>query len=96
MSADGIGSSTKYNSEWKIINDHHLEREWTFPNFKTALEFVNAVGVIAEAENHHPDIYLAWGKVKLQLWTHTVNGLTEKDKILASKFDTIIKQGGNK
>ena len=46
-------------------------------------------GELAEDEGHHPDIYLAWGKVEITLWTHKVNGLTESDFILAAKIDTL-------
>lgn len=72
---------------WKIINTHHLEKEYTFKDFRDALAFVNKVGEIAEQEGHHPDIYLSWGKAKIQLWTHEINGLSENDFILAAKMD---------
>lgn len=72
---------------WKVINDHHLEKEYSFKDFKEALDFTNRVGSIAEQENHHPDIFLGWGKVKLDLWTHTIDGLSENDFILAAKAD---------
>jgi 4a-hydroxytetrahydrobiopterin dehydratase len=66
-------------------------REFRFPDFKQALEFVNRVGAIAEQEGHHPDILLAWGKVGITLWTHTIDGLTESDFILAAKIDRFAK-----
>lgn len=72
---------------WKVVDDHHLEKEYTFPDFRQALSFTNRVGELAEKEGHHPDIYLAWGKVKLVIWTHKVDGLTESDFILAAKAD---------
>ena len=75
--------------EWSIVNNHHLEREFLFPNFKEALDFTNKVGQISETENHHPDIYLAWGKVRIQIWTHKIDGLNESDFILASKIDQL-------
>lgn len=78
-------------SSWKIINDHHIEKEFTFPNFKEALDFTNKLGALAEKEGHHPDIYLSWGKVKISLWTHNINGLSENDFILAAKCDDIKK-----
>ncbi len=74
---------------WRVINEHHLEKEYTFKNFQEALDFTNKVGAIAEAEGHHPDIYLAWGKVKITTWTHKIDGLTESDFILAAKCDQI-------
>ena len=72
---------------WRIVDNHHLEKEFTFPNFADALAFVNRVVAIAEELDHHPDIYLAWGKVRIQTWTHVANGLTRKDYVLAQKID---------
>src|ERR1700722_7541464 len=70
---------------WRIIDDHHLEKEYLFKNFKEALAFTNRVGEVAEKEGHHPDIYLAWGKVRLTLFTHSIQGLSDNDFILAAK-----------
>jgi 4a-hydroxytetrahydrobiopterin dehydratase len=77
------------NPGWRIVNEHHLEREFTFPAFREALAFTNDVGELAESQGHHPDIYLAWGKVKLTLWTHKIDGLTESDFIFAAKVDQL-------
>lgn len=76
-------------NDWKVVNEHHLEKEYSFKNFRDALAFTNKVGEIAEVEGHHPDIHLSWGKVKIELWTHKINGLTESDFILAAKIDLI-------
>ena len=73
--------------DWTVVNNHHLERQFKFPDFKTALRFVNQVGELAEAQGHHPDILLAWGKVGITIWTHKIDGLTESDFILAAKVD---------
>ena len=73
--------------DWEVIDNHHLRKSWTFPDFRTALEFVNRVGEIAEREDHHPDIYFSWGKARVELWTHKVDGLTENDFVVAAKFD---------
>jgi 4a-hydroxytetrahydrobiopterin dehydratase len=73
--------------DWKVIDEHHLTRAFVFPDFKTALDFVNRVGAVAEAEGHHPDILLAWGRVDVKTYTHKINGLTESDFILAAKVD---------
>lgn len=75
------------DDDWKVIREHHLEKEYKFKDFKEALDFTNRVGTIAEKEGHHPDIFLGWGKVKLDLWTHNINGLSENDFILAAKSD---------
>lgn len=79
----------KLKAGWKVIDEHHLEKEFIFKNFKEALAFTNKVGTLAEQEGHHPDIYLAWGKVKITLWTHKIDGLTESDFILAAKADAL-------
>ena len=75
--------------QWSVRNSHHLEREFGFPNFQGALDFTNRVGVVAEAEGHHPDIYLAWGRVGIKIWTHKIDGLTESDFVLAAKIDQL-------
>ncbi len=75
---------------WNIVKEHHLEKDYVFPDFKTALDFTNKVGALAEEEGHHPDIYLAYGKVKILIWTHKIDGLSESDFILAAKCDEIL------
>jgi 4a-hydroxytetrahydrobiopterin dehydratase len=75
--------------EWEVINGHHLKRTFLFPDFVQALAFVNKVGEVAEREGHHPDILLSWGKAEVTTWTHSVDGLTESDFILAAKVDRI-------
>jgi|SRR5579863_210099 len=72
---------------WELVDNHHLAKTYRFKNFADALAFVNRVGAIAEDQNHHPDIWLAWGKVKLEIWTHKIDGLTESDFIFAAKVD---------
>lgn len=74
---------------WSVEREHHLTRNYTFPDFATALAFVNRVGEIAEQQGHHPDVHLAWGKVRVDIWTHKIDGLTESDFILAAKLDDI-------
>jgi 4a-hydroxytetrahydrobiopterin dehydratase len=74
---------------WKVIQDHHIEKSYDFSDFVSALEFVKAIGAIAEEQGHHPDILLRWGKVTVTIWTHKIDGLTESDFILAAKIDEI-------
>jgi 4a-hydroxytetrahydrobiopterin dehydratase len=74
---------------WKVVNGHHLEKEFKFKDFREALDFTNRVGELAEAQGHHPDIYLGWGMVKLTFFTHKVDGLTESDFIMAAKTDEL-------
>lgn len=70
---------------WELNQAGHLERTYSFKNFAQALEFANKVGAIAEEEGHHPDLYVAWGKCKVEVWTHKIQGLTESDFYLAAK-----------
>ena len=79
----------KLGDSWQLIDEHHIEKEFKFENFRQALDFTNKVGDLAENQGHHPDIYLAWGKTKLTIWTHKVDGLTESDFILAAKADQL-------
>jgi len=74
---------------WKVVDGHHISREFKFPDFVQALAFVNKVGAIAEEQGHHPDILLSWGKANVTTWTHKINGLTESDFILAAKIDKL-------
>jgi 4a-hydroxytetrahydrobiopterin dehydratase len=74
---------------WEVAGEHHIAKTYSFPDFVSALAFVNRIGAVAEAEGHHPDIYLAWGKVGVQIWTHKIDGLTESDFVLAAKIERL-------
>jgi 4a-hydroxytetrahydrobiopterin dehydratase len=87
LTAEQIKPLLREVSNWEAVNHHHLNRTFKFQDFKKALDFVNRVGEIAEQEDHHPDIYLAWGKVEVTIWTHKIDGLTESDFIFAAKVD---------
>ena len=76
------GMKSEVNSDWDVIDGHHLERVWTFSDFESALDFVNAAGAICEQQGHHADFELGWGRVKALIWTHKIDGLTESDFIL--------------
>jgi 4a-hydroxytetrahydrobiopterin dehydratase len=76
-------------AQWKVVDEHHIVRIFKFPDFKSALAFVNRVGEVAEQQGHHPDILLGWGKAEITTWTHAVDGLTESDFILAAKIDQL-------
>jgi 4a-hydroxytetrahydrobiopterin dehydratase len=76
---------------WHVNPQGHLERAYEFPNFAQALAFANRVGAIAEEEGHHPDLYVAWGKCKVEIWTHKISGLTESDFYLAAKADRALE-----
>ena len=77
---------------WEIKRTQHdfLEKTFKFKNFRQALDFVNRVGELAEDIGHHPDVYLAWGVVRLQIWTHKIHGLAESDFIFAAKCDAVL------
>lgn len=74
---------------WKVVDEHHLEKMYTFSDFKKALAFTIKIGDLAEQEGHHPDINLSYGKVKVTIWTHKIDGLSESDFILAAKCDEL-------
>ncbi len=83
------GLLAQLGNDWRVIDDHHLQKEFKLKNFAEALAFTNQVGAIAEAQNHHPDIYLAWGKVGITIWTHKIDGLTESDFVIAAKCQEV-------
>ena len=87
LTAEQIRPLAVQVEDWHVINNHHIEREFRFPDFKTALDFTNKIGAIVEEQSHHPDICLGWGKVGVKIWTHKIDGLTESDFILAAKID---------
>lgn len=74
-------------NDWELVEEHHLEKTYKFDNFQSALDFTNKVGAVAEEQNHHPDILTAWGKVKVTIWTHKIDGLTESDFVFAAKCE---------
>jgi 4a-hydroxytetrahydrobiopterin dehydratase len=89
LTASEIEPLRKQVADWSVIDNHHIEKAYRFPDFVTAMDFVSKVGAIAEEQGHHPDIYLAWGKAEIKIWTHKIDGLTESDFILAAKIDDI-------
>ncbi len=78
---------------WELdrTGEHKIVREFKFGDFKKALAFVNKVGAIAESEGHHPDIHVYYSKVVLELYTHSIGGLSQNDFILAAKIDALRK-----
>jgi len=75
---------------WSVVKEHHLEKEYRFEDFAGALAFVNRVGALAEEQRHHPDLVLTWGKVRVAIWTHKIDGLTESDFVFAAKTDELV------
>jgi 4a-hydroxytetrahydrobiopterin dehydratase len=89
MKGQELAQMMKLVPKWKDVNEHHIVRTYTFPDFKQALDFVNKIGDLAEQQGHHPDILLTWGKAEITLWTHKIDGLTESDLIMAAKIDKL-------
>jgi 4a-hydroxytetrahydrobiopterin dehydratase len=74
---------------WEVVSEHHLKKNYRFPDFKQALSYVNRIGELAEEQGHHPDICFGWGSAEITIWTHKIDGLTESDFILAAKIDEL-------
>lgn len=72
---------------WRLVKEHHLEKEYDFPSFREAMAFANRLADLAEAEGHHPEMRIAFRKVGVSIWTHKIDGLTESDFVLAAKID---------
>lgn len=89
LNAAEIAPLLEQLDDWTSVDEHHLEKEFGFSDFKEALSYVNRVGQMAEEQGHHPDIFLAWGRVMIQIWTHKINGLTESDFVFAAKCDAL-------
>jgi 4a-hydroxytetrahydrobiopterin dehydratase len=75
------------DSDWNVVDEHHLECEYKFDDFQAALDFTNQVGALAEEVNHHPEICLTWGKATVTIWTHSIGGLSEADFVFAARCD---------
>jgi len=75
---------------WSVVENHHLRRELSYPDFAAALAATNRVGALAEEQGHHPDLHLSWGRLVIEIWTHKIDGLTESDFILAAKIDGVV------
>ncbi len=88
----GIAALKPQVADWDVVDVdgvRRLRREFKFADFKSAMAFAVAVGELAEREQHHPDLHVAWGKVVVEVWTHKIGGLHENDFILAAKTDVI-------
>ena len=74
---------------WQVVGEHHLAKDYRFKDFARALAFTNRVGGMSEEQQHHPDIRLSWGRVRIEIWTHKIDGLTESDFVFAAKADRL-------
>ena len=89
LDRDRVEELLQQLDSWDAHGVHHLEKSYRFPDFARALKFVNAIGAVAEEENHHPDITFTWGMVRVEIRTHAIDGLSESDFILAAKIDRL-------
>lgn len=80
---------SQIDAAWQVVDGHHLLRVYRLPDFASGLALVNRIGALAEAEDHHPDLLLGWGRVEITLWTHSVGGLSLNDFILAAQIDRL-------
>lgn len=94
LAADEISPLARQLPRWTVVDDHHLQRGYSFDDFKQALAFVNAVGAEAEAQGHHPDLELAWGRVGVRLYTHKIDGLAQADFIMAARIERLFDEAG--
>lgn len=78
--------------EWQVVDDKEIRYGFEFKDFKAAISFVDQVAEISESEGHHPNIYIhSWNKVRIELTTHAIGGLSKNDFILAAKIENIFK-----
>jgi len=94
LAGEELESLARQVPDWKVVRGHHLTRSFSFPDFQSALDFVQQLGALAEQEGHHPELVLRWGMVQVNLWTHKIDGLAEADFVLAAKIDRLWKTRG--
>ena len=75
--------------DWLVIENSKIKKEFLFVNYKHTIDFVNKVAAVAEEEGHHPVMHVYYAKVDIELWTHSINGLSENDFIMAAKIDNL-------
>jgi 4a-hydroxytetrahydrobiopterin dehydratase len=91
MKGEDLAEHRKQLGEgWNVIGEHHMEKEFKREDWREAADLTRAIADLAEQEDHHPDVLLSYGKVKVTLWTHKINGLSQNDFILAAKIDRLV------
>jgi 4a-hydroxytetrahydrobiopterin dehydratase len=83
------GLADQLANGWRVVDGHHLEKNFKFDDFQAALDFTNRVGELAESVDHHPEICLTWGKATITIWTHSIGGLSEADFVFAARSDRL-------
>ncbi len=94
LSNSEIQSLVSLLLNWHVEEEKFLVRQYKTKDFASALALANKVGMLAEEQGHHPDLFIAWGVLGIKIWTHVANGLTENDFILAAKIDKIMLVDG--
>jgi len=75
---------------WQVKENKRLEKSLKTDNFMESLDLANKIGALAEEQGHHPDLTVRWGELRIDLWTHKIDGLTEADFVLAAKIDKLV------
>ena len=89
LKGEEIQEFSRQLEDWRVVNEHHLQKTYEFRDFRETLDFVNRVGELSETQGHHPDICFGWGKADVTIWTHKIDGLTESDFVLAAKINKL-------
>ena len=89
LTAEEIAPLAAQLEGWRVEEDKKLIKSYKFKNFVQAVDFLNAITPVVEAEGHHPDVYVRWGEARVYLWTHKIDGLTESDFYMAAKIDRV-------
>ncbi|HEY9716243.1 MAG TPA: 4a-hydroxytetrahydrobiopterin dehydratase [Trichormus sp.] len=93
LAADEVARLSRELNDWQIKDNKRLEKTFHFDNFRKAMSLAERIAAVAEEEQHHPDLLVRWGELKVELWTHKIDGLTESDFILAAKIDKCAASG---
>ena len=72
---------------WQAVDNKRLSKSFRFADFMGAMQLANRIATLAEEQGHHPDLLVRWGELRIELWTHKIDGLTESDFVLAAKID---------
>jgi len=92
LKGDGLTRlQAELGNDWQVVDEHHLEKDYKFKNWAEAMDFANKISDIAEEQNHHPDLQIGYGQVKVQIFTHKIGGLTESDFVFAAKVEEASK-----
>lgn len=94
MKRDEVQKYLSQVADWELVEENSqlkIRRRFKFENYMEGVDFVNKVAKLAEAEGHHPDIFLGWRRVTINLMTHAIGGLSENDFIMAVKINQLVK-----